>query len=73
MGTLRRDCLDHLLIHGERHLRKVLTEHEHHFNDLRGAVASPAELRCGVSRDVVVQAARCLGGEDQAEAVLTRL
>jgi transposase InsO family protein len=35
VGTLRRECLDHLLIHGERHLRKVLTEYEHHFNHHR--------------------------------------
>jgi hypothetical protein len=25
IGTLRRDCLDHVLIFGERHLRRVLT------------------------------------------------
>lgn len=35
MGTLRRECLDHLLIHGEQHLRKVLTEYERHYNDHR--------------------------------------
>ncbi|MFI6175641.1 integrase core domain-containing protein [Nonomuraea sp. NPDC051191] len=35
VGTLRRECLDHLLIHGERQLRKVLTEYEHHFNHHR--------------------------------------
>jgi putative transposase len=35
VGTLRRECLDHLLIHGERHLRKVLGEFERHYNDHR--------------------------------------
>lgn len=26
VGTLRRECLDHLLIYSERHLRRVLVE-----------------------------------------------
>jgi putative transposase len=28
VGTLRRECLDHLLIYGQRHLWRVLTEYE---------------------------------------------
>jgi hypothetical protein len=35
VGTLRRDCLDHLLILGERHLRKVLVEYTRHYNGHR--------------------------------------
>jgi putative transposase len=35
VGTLRRDCLDHLLIHGEGHLRRVLAEYAQHYNEHR--------------------------------------
>jgi putative transposase len=35
VGTLRRECLDHLLIYGERHLRQTLTEYVRHYNEHR--------------------------------------
>jgi hypothetical protein len=34
-GTLRRECPDHLLIHGERHLRQILAQYAQHYNDHR--------------------------------------
>ena len=35
IGTLRRECLDHLLITGPRHLDIVLREYAQHFNTHR--------------------------------------
>ena len=35
IGTLRRECLDHVLIFGERHLRQILKSYTHYYNDTR--------------------------------------
>ena len=35
VGTLRRECLDHLLILSEQHLRTVLAEYSRHYNGHR--------------------------------------
>ncbi len=35
IGTIRRDCLDHILIFGEAHLRRVLTLYSLYYNGTR--------------------------------------
>ena len=35
IGTLRRECLDHVLIFGERHLRQVLKSYSPYYNESR--------------------------------------
>ena len=35
MGTLRRECLNHLLIYGEQHLRQILAQYTQHYNEHR--------------------------------------
>ena len=35
IGSIRRDCLDHLIIVDERHLRKLLRDYAAYYNRLR--------------------------------------
>lgn len=39
IGTLRRDCLDHILILGEQHLRRVLCLYSIYYNETRTHLA----------------------------------
>ena len=66
-GTMRRECTDHLLILGERHLTRVLREYAAYFNRNRPhqalAQATPTStrdpIRCG---DGPIRAVPILGG-----------
>ena len=46
VGTLRRGCLDHLLIYGEGHLRRIVAEYTRHYNEHRGTSRGNSDLRC---------------------------
>lgn len=35
MGSLRRECLDHVTILSERHLQRIVTEYIAYFNQMR--------------------------------------
>src|ERR1700716_2609760 len=52
IGTVRRDCLDHVLILGEWHLRRVLTLYSLYYNETRTHVglSKDAPRRCAVQR-----------------------
>jgi transposase InsO family protein len=35
IGSIRRDCLDHVVVFGDRHLRQLLTEYQKYYNEAR--------------------------------------
>ncbi len=35
IGSVRRECLDHVLVHNEVHLQRVLDEYRRYFNEAR--------------------------------------
>jgi transposase InsO family protein len=64
IGTLRRDCLDHVLILGERHLRRILTLYSQYYNDTRThlSLAKDAPLGRAIQRSGTIVAIPILSG-----------
>jgi putative transposase len=67
VGTLRRECLDHMLILGEWHLREVLAEYARHYNVHRphqGLQQEPPQRQPGHAVDITARIERrqVLGG-----------
>jgi transposase InsO family protein len=64
IGTLRRECLDHVLIFGERHLRRILALCSSYYNQTRThlALRKDAPLRRAVQGSGTIIATRILFG-----------
>jgi putative transposase len=66
VGTLRRECLDHVLIFGERHLRTILAEYARHYNGHRPhqGLRQKRPLQTGRAVDITARIERTpvLGG-----------
>jgi len=64
IGTLRRDCLDHVLIFSERHLRGILSLYAGYYNRTRThlGLRKDAPLRRTVQRTGTIVATPVLGG-----------
>jgi transposase InsO family protein len=64
IGTLRRDCLDHVLIFGVQHLRQVLTAYSSYYNKTRTHLSldKDAPLRRAVQRCRIIVATPILSG-----------
>jgi transposase InsO family protein len=64
IGTLRRGCLDHVLIFGERHLRRILTLYSLYYNETRThlGLEKDAPLRRATQRSGTIIATPILSG-----------
>jgi transposase InsO family protein len=64
IGTLRRDCLDHILIVDEQHLRRVLTLYSTYYNETRThlGLGKDAPLGRAVQRSGTVVSMPILSG-----------
>jgi putative transposase len=61
VGTLRRECLDHVAIFGEQHLRNVLAEYTQHYNGHRphqSLQQEPPQRRPGNAIDITARIER---------------
>jgi transposase InsO family protein len=64
IGTLRRDCLDHILIFGEQHLRRVLTSYSLYYNEARThlGLGKDTPLRRAIQRSGTIIVTPILSG-----------
>jgi transposase InsO family protein len=64
IGTVRRECLDHVLIFGEAHLRRILSSYAAYYNEVRPhlALGKDAPLRRAVQRSGDIAAIPVLSG-----------
>ena len=64
IGTLRRECLDHVVVFGERHLRRVLSAYAAYYNQTRPhrSLQKDAPMRRAVQRIGTIATIPILGG-----------
>jgi transposase InsO family protein len=64
IGSIRRDCLDHMLIFGEDHLCRVMKAYVYYYNNVRThlSLSKDTPLQRGVATRGTINALRHLGG-----------
>ncbi len=64
IGSIRRECVDHLIVLGESHLRRILRSYAHYYNEIRThrSLEKDAPLRRAVQRIGLVKSQPILGG-----------
>jgi len=64
IGSIRRECLDHVIVFGEAHLRRVLKSYAHYYNGLRThrSLNKDAPVSRSVQRTGIISSRAVLGG-----------
>jgi transposase InsO family protein len=64
IGSIRRECLNHVVVVGKRHLRRVLASYQKYYNEVRThlSLQKDAPVRRDVCRTGHVRSSPILGG-----------
>ena len=64
IGSIRRECVDHFVVLGEAHLRRILRAYAHYYNDVRThlSLAKDAPVSRPVQRSGLIKSYAILGG-----------
>jgi transposase InsO family protein len=64
IGSIRRECLDHVIVLGEAHLRRILKSYAHYYNGVRThrSLNKDAPVSRPVQRSGVISSHALLGG-----------
>jgi len=64
IGSIRRECLDHIIVLGEEHLRRILKNYADYYNGVRThrALNKDAPVSRQVQRSGVINSRAILGG-----------
>ena len=61
IGSIRRECVDHVIVLGEAHLRRILKSYAHYYNGVRTHRSLTGVTR-SVQRTGVIRSRALLGG-----------
>ena len=64
IGSIRRECVDHMIVLGEVHLRRILKSYAHYYNGVRThrSLNKDAPVSRSVKRTGVIRSRAILGG-----------
>jgi transposase InsO family protein len=64
IGSIRRECVDHMIVLGEVHLRRILKSYAHYYNGVRThrSLNKDVPVSRSVQRTGVISSPAILGG-----------